>query len=488
MPSGSQSAASSPAGAETRAEVGAIDVSARWPVILFILFGLAWLLVGTALALIASIKLHTPDFLSEYEWFTYGRVHAAQLHVFAYGWGLNAAFAAGLWLMSRLADAPLRRPGLLLVAACFWNAGVELGLYGIFMGYATSLDWLEMPRQIMPLLLTAYALIGVWGVLAFNDRRSSRIYASEWYLLAAFFWFPWLYSVAQVMLVFAPVRGTVQAVVHAWYVTGVLDLFFIPVALAAVYYLLPKILGRPIRHYRFAPMAFWWYALTAGFTAGARLVGSPVPVWVSSLGVAALALMLVPLAVIALNLFGTLVGSFGALGRSMVLRFALFAIVAFFLAKAFGIVTALRDVAAVTQFTLAAGLPDYLLFHGCFTMAAFGAVYFLLPRVLERAWPSAALVRTHFWATALAIALSAVALGVGGWIQGTEMNRADVAFIDVVRHVVPWLFVRSVALILLAIGQLAFLINVIWMLGTRCSSAASAVFHHPPVMEAAPRC
>ena len=345
-------------GPASSTETGAVDVSARWPVVVFLLCSLAWLVTGTALALIASIKLHTPEFLGGVEWFTYGRVHGAQLNAFVYGWGMNAAFAAGLWLISRLSGAPLRRPGLLMVAAGFWNLGVKLGVFEILVGVSTSLEWLEMPLQVTPLLLVAYALIGVWGVLAFNDRRATQIYASEWYLLAAFFWFPWLYSVAQVMLVFAPVRGTVQAVIHAWYVTGATGLFFAPVALAAAYYLVPKILGRPIRFYYLAPMAFWWLGLTVSFTAGTRLTGSPVPVWIPSVGVVARFMMLVPLTIIALNLFGTLAGRMGTLRDSYILRFVVFGVVSLLLAGLIGMVMSLRGVAAVAQFTLAAGLPD----------------------------------------------------------------------------------------------------------------------------------
>ncbi|OHE89388.1 MAG: hypothetical protein A3G75_16170 [Verrucomicrobia bacterium RIFCSPLOWO2_12_FULL_64_8] len=468
-------------------ETGAVDASARWPVVVFLLCSLGWLLTGTALALIASIKLHTPEFLGGQEWFTYGRVHSAQLNAFVYGWGMNAAFAAGLWLISRLAGAPLRRPGLLIVAGCFWNIGVKLGLYGILAGASTSLEWLEMPPQVTPLLLVAYALIGVWGVLAFNDRRSTQIYASEWYLLAAFFWFPWLYSVAQVMLVFAPVRGTVQAVIHAWYVTGAGGLFFAPVALAAAYYLLPKILGRPIRFYYLAPMAFWWLGLTVSFTAGARLTGGPVPAWIPSVGVVARFMMLVPLTIIAFNLLGTLAGRMETLRESLVLRFVVYGVISLLLAGLVGMVTSLRGVAAVTQFTLAAGLADHLLFHGAFSMIVFGALYFLLPRVLERAWPSTMLILTHYWAVALAVALGAFALAVGGWVQGAGINDAGVAFLEVVARVKPWLFVRSVAVLLLAIGHLAFLMNVVWLLGAHFVVALGtpAVFRPPPAMEAA---
>jgi len=100
-----------------------------------------------------------------------------------------------------------------------------------------------------PLLFVAYALIGVWAVITFRFRKSEHIYVSQWYLLAALFWFPWLYSIAQIMLIFEAARGTVQALVNWWFAHNVLGLWFTPIGLAAAYYFIPKVLGKPIHSY-----------------------------------------------------------------------------------------------------------------------------------------------------------------------------------------------------------------------------------------------
>ena len=36
-------------------------------------------------------------------------------------------------------------------------------------------------------------------------------------------------------------------------------------------------------------------------------------------------------------------------------------------------------------------------------MVMFGAIYFMLPRILQREWPSASLISVHFWGTAIGI-------------------------------------------------------------------------------------
>src|SRR5258708_14284577 len=90
-----------------RTEQMEIDASAKWPVLFFFASALAWLLLGGALQLIASVKLHLPGFLSPCEWATDGRVAPAAQNALVYGWGLNAAFGFALSLMARLSSPSL---------------------------------------------------------------------------------------------------------------------------------------------------------------------------------------------------------------------------------------------------------------------------------------------------------------------------------------------------------------------------------------------
>src|SRR5690242_7183551 len=108
---------------QSRAEQQEIDASAKWPVLVFLGSALAWLLLGGVMQLAASMQLHNPAFLSSCEWTTHGRLAPAAENVLVYGWGFNAAFAFGLWLMARLSATTLRHGGWLFVAAKFWNLG-----------------------------------------------------------------------------------------------------------------------------------------------------------------------------------------------------------------------------------------------------------------------------------------------------------------------------------------------------------------------------
>ena len=476
-----------PPDAASRAELSEIDASTKWPVIVFLLSALAWLLVGTVFALISSIKLHTPEFLGDLEWLTFGRARTAHLNAVVYGWSTNAAFAVAFWLMARLSRAKLRHPGVLVIAACFWNLGVTLGIAGILAGDSTSIEWLEMPSYATPLLFVAYAIVGAWAVITFRFRKTEHIYVSQWYLLAALFWFPWLYSIAQIMLIFEPTRGTVQALVNWWFAHNVLGLWFTPIGLAAVYYFIPKVLGKPIHSYYLSVLGFWSLAIFYNWAGVHHLIGGPVPAWVISAGIAASVMMVVPVTVTAINHHLTMVGSFGVLRDSPTLRFVVFGAVNYTLVSLTGSAMAIRSVNEITHFTHFTVGHAHQGLYAFFTMVMFGAIYYILPRILLKEWPSAALIRTHFWAAAIGVTLYWVDLEIGGWIQGLQMNNPSVPFIEVVRNTIPWLFGRSVAGIVMTIGHLAFAVNIAWMLGARRPAGATAptLFHNPPAMSAA---
>ncbi len=441
-----------------------IDRSLKGSGIFFVSWACIWLLVGTLFALITSIKLQYPPFLSGYEWFTFGRVRAAHLNVVAYGWVNNALFAVGLWVMARLCKSPVRHKGMLYVAGSFWNLGLLLGVGGIFMGHNSAVEWLEMPTYVSPLLAVAYVLIGAWGVLAFWHRESDHVYVSQWYLLAAFFWFPWLYTIVQMLIFFTPMQGVMQSITHWWFAHNVLGLWMTPICVAIVYYILPKVLGKPIHSYYLSVVGFWSLALFYNWAGMHHLIGGPIPVWMISAGIVGSIMMFVPVIVTAINHHITAMGSLRDIWNSPSLRFIVFGAMNYTLSSAFGSLMALRSFNKITHFTHFTVGHAHHGAYGFVTMVLFGGIYFMLPRLLNREWPSAGLIRMHFWCCSSGIILMVVALSIGGWFQGLKMNNPNIPFLDIVRFTLPYLHARTLAGLLLLCGHVAFVVNVVWML------------------------
>lgn len=473
--------------AVTRTELTEFDRSARPPSLLFVGFAVAWLLVASVAALVAAFKLHTPDFLADQSWLTYGRIAPAANNLLIFGWGFNAAFAVIFWLMARLSCGIVRYPLVPIIAGIGWNAGVLMGVVGIMVGHSTGLEFLEMPSYAAPVLFVSYSLIGAWAVLAIGFGRESRLYVSQWYVIAALFCFPWVYSIAQVMAVFDPVRGTVQSIVAWWFTHNVLGLWFGAIALAIIYYFIPKLSGRPIRSYGLSKFGFWSYLVFSSWVGARQLIGAPVPAWTVSAGVAASFMMLIPIFVIGINHHVTIKDAAGVLRRSVAFRFITFSAVAFTLWGLHGAVSGLRGWAETVGLTHYQVAYVHLGIYGVFSMAAFGALYYLLPRLTLREWPSAALLNAHFVTASIGLLLLVGALAIGGVVQGRAMNNPEVypEYVDVARATLPYLFARTVALLLLAIGHLAFATNVVLMMlkPRPVEAQALALFRAAPALE-----
>jgi cytochrome c oxidase cbb3-type subunit 1 len=463
------------------AEVTAIDTAARWPLLFLLVCAIKWLVWSGVLSLIASIQLVQPAFLADCFVFTHGRTVAMQESIFVYGWAANAGLALALWILGRLGGSPLRAGNWIIAGTIFWNIAVLLGVIGIATGDATSITFLQLPRYVQFLMLVAYCAIALPGVLAWAGRRTEGTYASQWYAVAALFLFPWLFSAAQLMLLWSPVRGTLQAVAGGWFSQGVWTLWLAPLALAPAYYVVPKVTGRVLPNYEFAPHSFWCLLVVGGFTGGRHLVGGPVPAWIASLAIVSCVLLLFHYFVVFINLRG-------GLGRgSTASRLVAMGVLAYVLGGLVDAITAFRGVAVVTQFTFVETAQQQLPLYGGFTLILFGAIYFAVPRLVGRGWSSAKLVGGHAALAFTGVAVLVAGLLAAGWVQGQDLLNAKVSFAEIVAHTRTWLLVATAAQGILLLGNLLFLVNFCQTAYCCCCCPAAPTedpFRQPATMEA----
>ena len=456
------------------------EAQLRGPFLLFFVSAVIWLLAASILGVIAALQqgsLAGGPF-RDCEIFTSGHVTAAQRNLFVYGWGFNAFFALNLWLLSQLGRFEFRNGWLATLGGAAWNLALAYGVIQVFAGNQTGFGLLEFPREVGPVLAVAFLLAGFWPIVAFARRPTGHTFASQWFVVGASFAFPLTYLLAQLLVLWQPASGVVQAIAHSWFVSNLLLLWIGASALAAVYYFLPKVLGRTISGYYLAPVAFWTFFLFAGWTGPAALIGGPVPLWIQSVGVVAGAMLIVPVIITAINFHGTLSaeGGWSRAWNDTTLRFVSFGAVAFTLFGVLNAVFGFRGYNAVVRFTSFAAGQEQLLTYAFATMVLFGAAYFVLPRLTGSLWPSAKLVHVHFWATALGAVAMLVSLLVGGWQEGKQLADVSVKLPDVIRAGSLWRTVLSVSAILLLVGHVAFALNAFGMI-LKSSAPASAGRH-----------
>jgi cbb3-type cytochrome oxidase subunit 1 len=489
---------------------------------LLALFGGAafWLVVSSVLALIASIKFHAPDFLANCPWLTYGRVQPAADDALLYGFCIPAGLGVALWLFAQLGRAPLRGAIVPVVAAKLWHLGVLVGLAGILSGNSTGFAWLEFPRAGSVILFFAYLLLALWAMMNFAARRERALFPSHWFLVAALFWFPWIYSTANLFLVAWPVRGVVQAVIGWWFAGNLLFVWLALVGIGTAFYFLPKFSGQPLQSYYLALFAFWTLILF-GTWCGIP-PGAPVPAWLPTTSSYAAVITLVPVLTIGVIMWQTLRGptsgrnitpaplsslsanEVGGEGRGEVASLSLnsnplapgplpaqagrgsrqqfqvappancepkggpfcfirFGLMSFVLSSLMLIAMVCPRISQVTEFTWFGPAQTQLQLYGFFAMAMFGAIYYLLPRAVGFELPFPKLARAQFWISMIGVVLLVVPLAIGGVEQGMKLNNPNIAFMDATKAMLPFLRTSTIGLLLILLGNSLFALNIFAM-------------------------
>jgi len=450
-----------------------IDRSCRWPVLLLFLLAVCWLVIASGLTLVASLKFHAPRLLADSAWLTYGRLQPAAANALLYGFAVPAGLGLALWLCARLGGVPLRLPGLAFGGALVWNVGLKLGLLGILLGDTTGFEWLEMPRYAAPILFAGYAMVGVSALMTFKDRRESQLYVSQWFLLVAVFWFPWIFSSAHLLVSFRPLRGVMPAVVAWWYAGNLTVLWLGFVGLAVVFYLLPKLLGGPLFSRYHALFAFWVLALFGGWTGIPQ--SAPLPAWMPAVSTIANLFVLVAAVAVVLNIRRT----FTALPRPrsrFPLALVIFSTVGYGVANLLNTAAALPSVAAVTDFTLFTQARTQLMVYGFFGLAMFAGMYHTLPRLLGFSLPSVKLMKLHVGCALAGVTISVAALALGGVLQGQALNHPESAFLDSLRPGLMALRLSTLGDTLLLVGHVALFLNLAGAVIGWCRVAWPPVF------------
>lgn len=439
-------------------QVALFDASSRSVVALGVWISLVWLLIGTIFGDISSFKFDMPDWLAQQDWLTFGRVRPAHLNAMVYGWASTAMFSVSLWLIPRLCRTPLQWRNLAMIGILWWNMGVAIGIVALLRGYGDGLEWLELDNVIAdPLLIIGAGMVGasIWKTLA--SRKVEHMFVSVWYITASYPWFVIIFTAGNLPIY----QGVESAAVNWFYAHNALGLWLTTVNLGLIYYIIPKVIGRPVYSYWLSLIGFWGLALFYALNGMHHLIGGPMPSWMIATSITASILMVIPVVAVGINHHMTVAGRFGALRYSPALTLIVLAAMSYTAVSLQGILTALVGVNRITHFTHWTIAHSHLGLYMFVTLSLFGGLYYILPKLWNQEWPSAGLIRAHIGFIIAGMVLYVVALGFGGVLQGLSLLDPAQSFQASVEAARPWMHARSVAAVLITLGHLAFVWHVI---------------------------
>lgn len=458
-----------------------IDRSLRHPVMFFFTSGSAWLAVAILLGIVSSAKVHSPGFLDGSAWLTYGRVFAAHQNALIYGWGCQAAFGMIIWLMSRLSRQECRHAGAILVAGHVWNFAITLGILGILAGGGTGMPYMEMPSFAWLPMLLSYIAIVVWSMVQFKLRPEGHTYVSQWYLMAALIWFPWVFGSAHLLVHGFDGSPLGATGVNAWYRSALLLLFFAPVGIGMAYYLVPKVSGRPVFNYSLSLLGFWTLAIVAPWAGMQKLAGAPIPNFLPYLGAVATILFAVPAAIAGINLIKTASADLETVNQSPTLRFTTWGVIFLLVLGAASVILNSAGVLSMTQFTMSGYGYDILATYGFFSFVAFGAIYFIVPRITRREWLSRRLIKMHFFLSIYAVGLIIGLALFGGLMQGIGQESFEQPWDNATERASNYAVANTIAWCFLLVSNTFFFLHLtlMWLrLGRRSSHPTLLIEAH----------
>jgi cytochrome c oxidase cbb3-type subunit 1 len=447
--------------------LSSVDRSIRLPVLIFFGSGVIWLVIASIFYLLSASQMFAPAAWWTFPgvaWLSFGRAYPAFLNCYVYGWATCAGIGAGIWLLSRFSGVTFRSPLFPILAAVVWNIGMITGVQSVLAGATTGRELLEFPIESAFIMFLGLVVVSLWAITIIWNRKPGPTYISQWYLLGAFLWFAWMYATANLTLGIAPAPGVAQPAINWWYIGSLGDLWFTPIALATAYYLIPKIIGRPIYSEKLALLGFWGLALFGGWTGLTYVIGGPLPAWMVTASIVSKVLMLIPVLATAVNFHLTLKGDLGGSRGDLALRFVITGAVIYTAYSFVGSIISARSIAEFTQFTFVTAVHRQVGLFGFYSMILFGAFYYIVPRLMKRKWLFPQLVEAHFWLVAVGLGLSICAFTIGGLIQGFGLEDPQVPMIAVNDLLEPFLAIQNFGALLLVVANLGFAIAFTLML------------------------
>ncbi|HEY9724568.1 MAG TPA: cbb3-type cytochrome c oxidase subunit I [Oscillatoriaceae cyanobacterium] len=416
----------------------------------------SWLVLGTLIGLLMSVKMPFPDFLGGTGWISFGRLRPVHTNMLFWGWASTALVGLALYVVPRVSRAQLYRPELARWGLWIWNFTVAWGSVVLLAGQNNGdLEYREYPWYVsLPfaafVVLAAIALIGTVA-----RRHEKEIYISSIYIGAGFLWTIVLWAMA-----YQPFlqNGAGGIVVQGYYMHSGVGVWFTPLALGSIYYFLPRLLNKPVYSYALGLLGFWTLALYYPTIGVHHFLFAPIPWWLQTVAVLFSVGMMLPVWSATGNLLLTCRGEGGIIARSYPLLFMVVGITIYGLGSLQGTLQALRSVNIVTHFTDWTVAHAHLMMYGFVSYLAWGGIYALAPRLTghepKRFW-----VGMHFWLATVGIFIYFTFLTIGGAIRGVALVNG-IPFVQSITYEYPYWIARIVGGMLMFLSHVVFAFNV----------------------------
>ncbi len=472
------------------AETGYMDGVVRAGVIATVLWGVVGFSVGVWIAFaLAFPEINYSDIFGPY--LNFGRLRPLHTSAVIFAFGGNALIATSFYVVQRTTAARLFGGGLAWFVFWGYQLFIVLAATGYILGSTQSREYAE-PEWFVDIWLTivwvAYLVVFLGTIF---KRKEPHIYVANWFYLAFIVTIAMLHVINNMAVPvsflgsksYSLFAGVQDALTQWWYGHNAVGFFLTAGFLGMMYYFVPKQANRPVYSYKLSIIHFWALIFLYIWAGPHHLHYTALPDWAQTLGMVMSVILWMPSWGGMINGLMTLSGAWDKLRTDPILRMMAVSIGFYGMSTFEGPMMAIKAVNSLSHYT------DWTIGHvhsgalGWNGMITFGALYFLTPRLWNRAGLySTKLVSWHFWLATIGIVLYASAMWVSGIMEGLMWREVDAqgflvnSFADTVAAKFPMYVVRGTGGLMYLTGAVIMAYNLrMTMLGRGAAVSRTAV-------------
>ncbi|MHC2993537.1 cytochrome oxidase subunit I [Pontibacter sp. HJ8] len=421
-----------------------------------------WLVFGTSVGEYIGIKFVAPD-VDQVSWLSFGRLRPVHTNAVFWGWSSLAMLGLGYYVVPRVSNIQIHslKSGwwsLLLI-----NASVVLGTIALMAGINNGGG--EYREYIWPIQL----LFGIGLVITLvnylrtvANRKTTEIYVSNWYIVAAV-----MFAIVISIVAYVPnfQNGLGETIIQGYYMHQGVGMWFMLFTLGLVYYYLPQQLNKPIYSYSLGILAFWSQIFFYTLIGTHHFVFSAIPWSLQTVAIVGSAGMIIPVVSGTTNFLMTFRGAWHKVAGSYTLPFFIVGIIFYFTGSLQGTAEAFRSTNLIWHFTDFTVAHSHLTMYGIIAFFLWGGIYAIVPR-LTRQEPPQITVGIHFWMAFIGMMFYTVPLMWGGTMRGL-MWMEGLPFIESVTTMAPYWLWRAIGGSLMWVSHLVFAYNMYNMINPR---------------------
>jgi cytochrome c oxidase cbb3-type subunit 1 len=456
----------------------------REVILLWIYWGLFWLMLAPTVGAIISSLFNFPEYLGDSKYLTFGRLRP--IHINGVILGAFSGLFIGLcyYIVPRLAGVRVWREEWGKALAWIWNLALAAGLIGLMFGFNQGLEAGELPLAVDSVLFVAMCILTAQFLITIARRTEPQLYVAMWYLIGAFVWTSMNLLFGSFILPFF-ITGINSAAFHGLFIHYIVGLWITPAGYVLIYYFLPASIRNPVYSHKLSLVGFWSLAVFYPFVGIHHYLYSPIADYAETLAIITSMLLIIPVWTVLQNFFGTMIGRWQGFGNNLPAKFLIVGSIMYLLGCFQGSLEALRSLQQPTHFTDFVISHSHLTVFGTFVIWAIAGTVYVVPRLAGRPLWSFKLGNWSFWLITLGISLMGLVLTAAGLQQGF-MWMAGVEWVDSMLAMKPYWVVRTIAGITMDIGMSLLVYNLMRTLISAPKDATDpAPLTVPPVIRGA---